>query len=284
MINAESTNYTNLKQIVTNRLYRSLKCFDKLSHKIQKLECDLHFLKTCETQNIIPNFIKRGLNAFRHLNTRGHQFEILQQEIKLKFQEIRKFKQILSTNFNILFKSFISTNKLGLLSQWLKYLNRSLSHFQQKIETTHHQKLNSLGIIFRENQRTLVYNLSSKKVEPEVVKILENGPHFSFKPKKFSEIRDKIELENLIGNLKFTYSNIITEHKFNELTKEIRTISESYFRDQQIVFNKIKVDKTFLKIKQFLRKNDTLLLKSDKGNSLVLVDTPNYFSFGHNFF
>ena len=130
----------------------------------------------------------------------------------------------------------------------------------------------------------MVYNLSSNRINPQVIKILENGPNFFFQPKKFSDLRDKIELENLVGTLKYSYSNILTENNFSKLTEEIRTIAESYFRDQQKTFNNKNLDQSFHEIKQFLKQNHTLLLKSDKGNSLVLVDSPKYFSFGHDFF
>ena len=33
-----------------------------------------------------------------------------------------------------------------------------------------------------------------------------------------------------------------------------------------------------------MKDESLLILKSDKGNSLVIVDTANYFSFGHSFF
>ena len=92
MINAKTTNYTNNKTIVPNRIYRHLKSFDILSHKLQKLECDIYFLKTCAKENIIPNFIKHGLKSFKHLNILNYQRELLQKEIKLKLQLIQKFK------------------------------------------------------------------------------------------------------------------------------------------------------------------------------------------------
>ena len=195
-------------------------------------------------------------------------------------------RHLISIKHENLFSSFKNLNNLFLFSNWLQYLQNSLANFQQNINRIHQRKLKALGIIRLENDRTQVYNLSIKNINPNIIKILENGPNFSFKPNKFSELRDKIEIENLIGNIKFnhSHSNNITNESFEKLTKEIRTVSESYFREQKLNTNPSNKNNDLKILKKFMKDDSLLILKSDKGNSLVIVDTTTYFSFGHSFF
>ena len=72
----------------------------------------------------------------------------------------------------------------------------------------HSKKLKRLGIIKNKNDRIMVYNLSSKHLNIEVTKILENGPKYVFSTIKYIENEDQVEAEYLITKLMKSLKNI----------------------------------------------------------------------------
>ena len=183
-----------------------------------------------------------------------------------------------------LIQSFTTTGNLHLFTQWLHYLEIAKKNHAEKIERVHIRKLDKLGIKIVSNTRTLVYNLSSKVLEEKVIQTLEKGPNFVFKPKKFLDFNDKVELENIISELKYNHKDNISDATLKEITSEIKTVSNHYFRNQSKFKNTSDDFNEILNLKSILKDESLVLLKSDKGNSLVILDTVKYFTFGHSFF
>ena len=70
-------------------LYRSL---EREDYKLRKAHCDLNFLKCCQSQNLIPNFLKFKLpnrNLQRSRSYRNCQRELLSSEIRNKNRVIK---------------------------------------------------------------------------------------------------------------------------------------------------------------------------------------------------
>ena len=59
-----------------------------------------------------------------------------------------------------------------------------------------------------------------------------------------------------------------------ELIKEIRTVSEDYFHKQQT--NNFKLNRNRCYIKTLQKENNIVILKSNKGNSLVVQTSISY--------
>ena len=68
--------------------------------------------------------------------------------------------------------------------------------------------MENLGIYKKFNDRIKVYNLSSKTLDSNITQILERGPNFVFPNKKYNQLDDQIEAENLFSQI----SDISKDH------------------------------------------------------------------------
>ena len=115
---------------------------------------------------------------------------------------IKKNEKLLNSLYRTILEVYTKTGILINFEKWINNLKLQLNYQQQKIQLTHFKKLSLLGIKIPSNKQ-LVYNLSSKKINNEAIKLLEKGPKFVLNCKT-SSIHDKVEIENLCKNLKNT--------------------------------------------------------------------------------
>ena len=88
-------------------------------------------------------------------------------------------------------------------------------------------------------------------------------------------------LNALVHNIS-NVNNIEGNEKLSKIITEIRTVSGNYFQKQQT--NRFKPNRNKLYLNKLQKAKSIVILKSDKGNSLVVLDTEKYFLFGHKFF
>ena len=84
--------------------------------------------------------------------------------------------------------------------------------------------------------------------------------------------------------MKYNHKDNISDAILKEITSEIKTVSNHYFRNQSKFINTSDDFNEILNLKSILKDESLVLLKSDKGTSLVVLDTVKYFTLGHSFF
>ena len=79
-MSAASTQFSILKNLIPTNQYQLLKQFDKYSHKLQQLNCEVRFLKRCFNNSTIPYFIRKQFIKFKRINTQDTQILILKEK------------------------------------------------------------------------------------------------------------------------------------------------------------------------------------------------------------
>ena len=122
-------------------LYRSL---ERQDYKIRKIQCDLYFLKCCQSQDLVPNFLKFKLpnrNLQQSRSYRNCQRDLLACEIRSKNRALRNGlikKEQLSTQLrSILF--YVDFDYLSDLIEKINCKSIGRTEFVQK------RKLAKLG-------------------------------------------------------------------------------------------------------------------------------------------
>ena len=259
--------YIQLKQQLSSYELKLLQNFDKISIKLLRVQRHLEFLTECKISKVIPNFITRNgriLNADKRIQTQILHKHILYHKNQIK--ELTKRKSKLNTDFrNIIWNK----NHIEIYNEWNWHFIIYLNQLDRIHQNVHLKKLRNLGVNISQSPRKLVYNLSKITITTKETRILENGPNFQLKPKP-NELFDKIELEHLydklIKNSPVTISNEIMLNLKQNLREECLIYNRNVRKKQVFINSEIK------SLYDLLKKEEILLLKSDKGNSLVLVD------------
>ena len=159
------------------------------------------------------------------------------------------------------------------------FLKRSLSDYSKVIATQHSVKLRNLGLFIDETpNKSAIFNMTALQLTEAETKLLSKGLQHSIFPHKLDELNLQAEFENLFSQIKphikldcdkislkttlmNSYSDIISAFKFYKNTNY-------YFsREDGITIKNLKVKCT---------KQGILLIKADKGNTVVLLTRQQY--------
>ena len=254
--------------------------YERNSLKYLKLSLDIKYLNKCKYHEKIPSFISQNFHRYLY-NTKEIQKQLLEKEIKQKKHLMFNLKLKQSILKNKLFEYFNLKFKLDIYQNWNLVLSKFLKNQEERISKYHSKKLNKLGITENINTRIKVYNLSSKTLSENVTKILEKGPKYVFCTKKYNEHEDQVEAEYLYNQI----SEIAKEHpsdiNFQQFTEEFEILCKSYIGKHKKWYNNNEELKI---IREFSKEQGLVVTKSDKGNSLVVLDESIYYTKGYQFF
>ena len=273
---AVDASFTYFKHNCPKHKYDILVLYKNLSEKHIHLQLQQKFLKTCLNSEILPKFI---INQTKSINPktcnykRQLQFRILEDTLKNSLTHSKKLEKVLKSTYDKLLNYFTSTWKLINFQKWLANLKNFEEKLKESTNLIHKQKLGKLGIHFSNNSK-LVYNLSSTKLSSEIMEILEKGPKFVLKSKSLT-LYDKVELEHLCQQLGSE------KPETQIIAKSLQQLYHKYEKSLNHMANTNVEEKEKLQILQ--KDNSIVLLKSDKGNSLVVADKEKYIRYGENF-
>ena len=286
MLSANMTNHTDYTAVdasfkyfqhnSSKHTYKTQKFYKKLSEKQVTLESHQKFLNTCLRSEIIPKFIR---NQTKSIDNKlcNYKQQIQQRILENTVKTVTKQQQKLKTQIQImnvkLVASFTNSWNLKNFEQWTKNLKTYLQILKQKREFIHRNKLHKLGINISK-QNKLIYNLSSQNLSPNIIELLEKGPKFVIDCRT-PLLYEKVELEYLcheIGHDKPETKILANslKHLFWNYEKRIKSLN-TLFKNQRE------------EIQSILKEQNIVCVKSDKGNSLVIMDKQQYIKTGEDF-
>ena len=165
-------------------LYRNL---ERQDYKVRKGQCDLHFLRCCQSQNLIPNFLKFKLHNRNLQHTRSYrifQKDLLSCEIRNKTRALRNSaarREQLSTQL----RSAVSSLDFNHLVNLIENTN---SKTISRCKFVQSRKLRDLGYVNDCNIPTdnVIFNFSDVILTEVEKNALSRGLKFVFPPRRLN--------------------------------------------------------------------------------------------------
>ena len=247
----------------------------KLDYSLRKAELDLQFLCKCDNNNVIPNFLNFRL-ANSHLKYSSTykvcQLNLLREEIRQKKSTLRSLQKEFSSlkvplqnELNLIDFAHVSTLFFGINDKILK----SKSSVQQK----KFYKLLQESKIENDPEKN-IFNFSKYVLSDTEKKLLAKGLNFCLPPKQLKYTDYLVHFELFYGDIRNL--EILSNEDLDYVKTKTKETALSSFR--QLNKNpQQNLSKEELAALTNLSKNkDIVIQKSDKGNSVVIVDKDTY--------
>ena len=272
----------SIAQIITTRYgsptLKLIRNFESIDFKRRKTTLDLEFLKNCVKHDLIPKFVQ-----FKVANRGLHNSKVYKEcQRKLLHQEIidkKRRLQILNKRYEEL-KGKIRLNVriidfAHISSCFLVKNDRILN----KVRLTQEKKLFNMGL--RSANETndpekVIFNFSSRNLTSSEKTLLTKGLNLSIPPKKLNYGDFLMPFELLYKQM---IRSLHADHTQDELDPVGASIKDAayqclYSYDPKTVQN-LSVDE-YNALKSLLNDGNIIIQKSDKGNSVVILNKLDY--------
>ena len=272
----------SIADVLTERYGRPVltlyRCLERQDFRVRKVQCDLHFLHCCQSQNLIPNFLKFKLANRQLQHSRSYrncQRDFLACEIRNKTRALRNCRtrrDELSTQLRAAV-SFIDFNHLNNLIENVNCKTMSRTEFVQR------RKLRNLGYVYDSNipPDNVIFNFSNVVLTDVEKSALSKGLQFVFPVRRLNFINHFLQFEKLFKNLSSTTIYDPLNKGFAFFKQSLSHLAHSSFYS----FNPFCVIQPSQKeaihaIKNLAANNDLVISKPDKGNGVVLLNKATY--------
>ena len=267
-----------LRKRYNNDVIKSVRRLEKLDFKYRKIQLDLSFLIDCLESKLIPKFLH-----FRVANNKLHsseaytecQLQLLREEIKIKE------KKLLSINKELIFLKNSIRNEVWLLD----FAHITSMHMRcnekriQDIKLIHDKKFANLKyeLTLKHNPDAIIHNLSSYTLTAVEKDLLLKGLNFTISPNKLNYSDYCLGFENLFRDIKNIKN--LNHDNLQFIKSKLKETALTSFRK----YNRKKHQPTNLptdeynSLKSLSSLNNLVIQKSDKGNSIVILDKEAYF-------
>ena len=252
--------------------------FETIDLKLRKAALDIEFLETCIKHDLIPKFVQfkvanrnlQGSKAYKQC-----QKKLLQQELNEKKhhqktlqKNINHFTQLIRNNLSIIDFAHIS-------SKFLIKNNRSLN----RIRMTQEKKLLNLGLrtaVETNDPEKVIFNFSSRILTSAEKSLLAKGLNLAIPPKQLNHGDFLQPFESLFKELHRTQA----EFEHTNISDPIgATMRDAAFEclnsyDPKHEQNLSKDD--YQALQSLLKDENIVIQKSDKGNSVVILNKRDY--------
>ncbi len=249
---------------------------ERLDLKLQKAKLDVEFLCNCQDHGLIPHFLDFRLANSRLRNSDAYssaQRRFLSVEIKSRRSSVRVLENQLRFVSNQLKDSFSVLDFIHTASK-LALTNRKLIQHQQSIQRSKFERLQKEKSGHLNDPDKVIHNLSSHVLTATQKKVLVKGLNFSVAPKKlrYADYLTPFELfyRSVSGLPVYRGDQELIKTK----VKEIALSSLHTYNSSETPSSLSRAEHKA--IMELTSVKDLIIHKSDKGNSVVLLDKIDY--------
>ena len=255
---------------------RTVRKLEKLDFKSRKLKLDVEFLQLCADNNLVPKFLnfKVTNGMLRSSKTyRDCQRKLLKQELSNRTTQYRtKLKEFKNIKDKLVRKISL-VDYTHLISTFTSSNDRTLS----KCQEVQKKKLHKLGYFDTEgglnDPEQVIHNYSSYVLSDLEKSLPAKGLNSSLPPKglNFADYMTRFEL------LYQSFRNSdLSKHAMDVLKMGMKNIAfrsyNHYNYLRELNLSKVEFDA----LKKLSSMKDIVIHKSDKGNSVVIVNRADY--------
>ena len=244
-----------------------LRRLEKLRLKVNKAELDLNFLRNCKNFNVAPKFLTYTLpNASSH-DIKAIRKRLLRGQIQTRCKERAKLQR----EYDKVLAELVP--KLSSVDLYIikKAITRNVNNDTRKVTERHERKLRDLtkdiSLPFRSDET--VTNLSSYTPTQEELEVLKHGLSYAIQPARIDKT-DVFASFELIH--RFMKENICCENEPHaaELRSKLSHLANSYITTYKPRAAALKTHRVLTRLK---RNKNIVILKPDKGNATVIINT-----------
>ena len=253
-----------------------LRRLEKLDFTLRKCDLDLEFLQICLDNKLVPNFLKFKVSNSVLKTSKAYrdcQQKLLRQEIsnkkslrRSKLSEIKKLK-------NELVRCMSVVDVTHIISLSTRSHDATLS----KYKDVHMKKLYNLGYFERDRDRNdpdqVIHNFSSYELSDVEKSLLAKGLNFSIPPRKLNFADYMAPFESLC---KDTKNCEVANQRLDLLKIDLKKIAYSSFNRYNFLKELNLSRPEYDALKKLSSNKDIVIQKSDKGNSVVVVNRLDY--------
>ena len=268
-----------ISEVVTSRYGRealqTIRKFEKLNFKRRKLELDLDFLNKCLDQGLQPTFLRfrvpnRNLRDSQAYKT--CQMNLLRQEIENKQALIHRTKRQ-EENLKQIIRQQVSIIDFAHISSFMLSHNDKILN---KVKLVHERKLLKIGFksIDGHDPQKVIFNFSSHNLTEAEKRLLSKGLSLSIPPKDINYGDALLPFELLFKQV------IKSESISAESLSACQAALQNDAFDMRNSFDPKKeqnlLPDEIIALKSLKANNSIIIQKSDKGNSVVIVNKEIY--------
>ena len=259
-----------------NTVVKDIRQFEKIDFALRRCKLDLLFLETCLENQIIPKFLNFRVSNLHLKTSRAYhacQPKLLREEISFKRSRIKTLENDFNTRKRKL------RGMLGIIDYThvcCLFLNKNDKKLKNQ-QDIHSKKLFNLGIEsskMSHDPQKVIFNYSSHVLTESEKSLLCKGLNFAIPP-------DKLEYSDFLLPFELLYRDIqnldVIDQKKQLLKARIKDGALSSFSSYNKNSAALNLTKEEFASLKSLSKNDSLIIqKSDKGNSIAIVDKDDY--------
>ena len=260
-----------------NNTLKTLRKFEKVDFKLRKIKLDIEFLNNCLAKNVIPKFLQFRLASknSRPKEYQKYQLIMLKDEIKHKetlfhstekqfFLQKKVVQDLLSVmDFAHICSIYLcgNDNRLNAVSQ---IHDKKLFNLLNDVTLDGH------------NPEKVIHNFSSYNITDSDKSLLVKGLNFSIPPSKLNYANYCLNFELLYRDIQKL--GIEDKSKDDFVKSKLKEIALSSYYDYNNKNNKPDnlSNEEFSSLQNLAKNNDIIVQKSDKGNSVILIDRITY--------
>ncbi len=255
------------------KLQRKLESVDT---KLRKAKLDLEFLNNCRDNGLIPHFLDFRLanNRLRRSDSYSiFQRRLLEEEIRSKLSSIRHLSNHVSTISQCFRDSVSLLDFIHVTSKLSRSIVSSLAQ-QQGVQERKFERLLSEKARTSVDPSKVIFNLSSHVLSPAQKKLLSRGLNFALPPRKLSD-HDYLTPFELLYRSVMGLSLCSGSHQLLK-TRLKDTALTSFHAFNSAPSPQVLTRAETTALKELSAVPNLVIQKSDKGNSVVLLDVADY--------
>ena len=255
-----------------------LRKFENTDQKLRKTALDIEFIETCIKHDLVPKFVQfkvanktlRGSRAYKQC-----QKKLLTQELTEK----KKLQKVHTKRFNQL--SDTLRNKLSIIdfahisSKFLIKNNRLLT----RTRLIQEKKLIKLGMqtaTETNDPEKVIFNFSSRVLTNHEKSLLAKGLNLSVPPKKLNYADFLQPIETFYSKIVTANEEPMSSQQTDPLNASIKNAAFECLKNYNPKLEQNLNKDEYTALKSLINDKDIIIQKSDKGNSVVLLDKSDY--------
>ena len=249
---------------------------EKLDFKIRKNELDMEFLQICLENNLtlkflnfkLTNSLLRSSKAYRECQTK-----LLKEELSNKRTNLRTKRNDIKKIKDELVRTLSLVDYTHIISLFTKSNDAVLT----KCQDGHKKKLYDLGYFERDKDVNdpdqVIHNFSSYNLSDVEKSLLAKGLNFTLPPKTLNFADYMTPYEMLYRDIK---GSDATQFDLDVFKVNLKKVAFSSFKRYNFL-KELNLSKSeYDALKNLSANKDIVIQKSDKGNSVVIVNRDDY--------
>ena len=257
---------------------RILRQLVKLNKKVEKSNADICFLTTCIMYNLTPKMTRFKLHKTSATKTplaQRFRTNLLRSEIKFHKRRIKQLKVQIASLESSLYSSV--TWLFGIRIK--AFVKKDVDNYIKSCKSIHKQKLINLGLtISFDKNESAIFNDTDVKFDDKETELLSMGLKHGYFPSYLNLKEVQAAFEDLFVQVAPHFENRSKLLQFkNCLTNCYNDYVGNYFHSKRTnYYFSEEVHKLIKSIQNKMKIHDIIILKADKGQTVVIMYRKNY--------